>query len=114
MTEQALRLALRHEELCLHYQPAVDLDSGRIIGTEALVRWQHPQRGLVPPGEFIPIAEQTGLIVPIGRWVLWEACRQAARWRAESPSAADLMMSVNVTGRQLREPGFLAEVAGAL
>ena len=109
-----LRDALGQGQFHLLYQPIVELDTNRMVGTEALVRWQHPQRGLVSPAEFIPVAEQTGLIVPIGRWVLREACRQAARWRAESPAAADLTMSVNVAGRQLREPGFLTEVAAAL
>ena len=109
-----LREALDQGQFHLVYQPIVELDGERMVGAEALVRWQHPQRGLVSPADFIPVAEQTGLIVPIGRWVLREACRQAARWRAESAAAAELMMSVNVAGRQLREPGFLAEVAEAL
>jgi len=109
-----LREAIDQGQFHLVYQPIVELDGERLVGTEALVRWQHPQRGLISPADFIPVAERTGLIVPIGRWVLREACRQAARWRAEWPAAAELMMSVNVAGRQLREPGFLAEVAEVL
>jgi diguanylate cyclase (GGDEF)-like protein len=109
-----LRDAIDRDELHLVYQPIVELDGYRMIGVEALLRWRHPQRGPLAPDEFVPVAERTGLVVPVGRWVLREACRQAARWRAESPAAADLMMSVNVAGRQLREPGFLAEVAAAL
>jgi len=114
MTEQALRLALRHGELCLHYQPSVDLDTGRINGVEALVRWQHPQRGLIPPGEFIPIAEETGLIVPMGEWVLREACTQLAAWRRAGTVASDIRVAVNVSARQLSSPGLAEAVSEAL
>jgi diguanylate cyclase (GGDEF)-like protein/PAS domain S-box-containing protein len=110
----ALRDALDRDEFVLHYQPVVAMPGGRLIGVEALVRWQHPDRGLLGPGEFIADAEQTGMIVPLGRWVLREACRQAARWQAECGSESPETVSVNVSARQLLEPGFAAEVADAL
>jgi EAL domain-containing protein (putative c-di-GMP-specific phosphodiesterase class I) len=105
---EQLERAIENDELVLHYQPIVDLDLGRVAGFEALVRWQHPERGFIGPGEFIPLAEETGLIVPLGRWVLREACRQATQW-AGAP-----YLSVNVAGAQLEQPGFLAEVESAL
>ena len=113
-TEQALRLALSREELRLHYQPEVDLASERIIGLEALMRWEHPERGLVPPGEFIPVAEETGVIVPMGEWVLREACSQLARWRSEGIVADDVVVAVNVSARQLQLPDLPGTVAAAL
>jgi EAL domain-containing protein (putative c-di-GMP-specific phosphodiesterase class I) len=102
-----LRLALERDELVLHYQPKVDLRSGEIIGFEALVRWRHPTRGMVPPLDFIGVAESTGLIVPLGRWVLTEACRQAVAW--DRP----IKMAVNVSVRQF-EAGDLAETVAAV
>ena len=105
---EQLERAIENDELRLHYQPIVDLDLGRVAGFEALVRWQHPVRGFLGPGEFIPLAEETGLIVPLGRWVLREAARQAALW-AGAP-----YLSVNVAGAQLEQPGFVDEVASAL
>ncbi|GIJ48857.1 hypothetical protein Val02_57430 [Virgisporangium aliadipatigenens] len=109
-----LREAIGTDQFHLLYQPIVDLDTGRIRGVETLVRWVHPERGPVSPAEFIPVAENTGLIVPLGRWILAEACRQAAEWRATDPNARHLTVSVNVAGRQLEEPGFVAEVTGLL
>ncbi len=105
---EELERAIDNDELVLHYQSIVDLDLGRVAGFEALVRWQHPVRGFLGPGEFIPLAEETGLIVPLGRWVLREAVRQAATW-AGAP-----YLSVNVAGAQLEQPGFVEEVATAL
>jgi diguanylate cyclase (GGDEF)-like protein len=105
---EQLERAIENEELVLHYQPIVDLDLGRVAGFEALVRWQHPLRGFLGPGEFIPLAEETGLIVPLGRWVLRESARQAALW-AGAP-----YLSVNVASAQLEQPGFVDEVASAL
>jgi diguanylate cyclase len=104
--ESALRRAIP-DELVAHYQPVVALDGGRLVGVEALVRWQHPSRGLVLPGEFIPIAEQSGLIVALGDWMLGESCRQVAGWD-------DLRVSVNVSGRQIAEGSLVGSVARAL
>jgi len=109
-----LQHALDHDELRLHFQPIVDLEAGHVEGAEALVRWQHPTRGLLPPGEFIPLAEETTLIVPLGAWVLRSACLQAARWRAELPGQADRYVSINVAGHQLQRPQFVEEVRRAL
>jgi predicted signal transduction protein with EAL and GGDEF domain len=113
-TEQALRIALRDRQLCLHYQPEVDLATGKVTAVEALVRWEHPERGLVPPGEFIPVAEECELIIPMGGWILREACRQLSAWRRSGDVAADLRMAVNVSARQLAHPELPEVVAGAL
>jgi diguanylate cyclase (GGDEF)-like protein/PAS domain S-box-containing protein len=112
--ESDLRRALEHGELLLHYQPEVHLDTGTIVGMEALVRWQHPQRGLLSPLEFIPIAEETGLILPIGHWVLVEACRQARSWQEQFPSSAALVVSVNLSARQFQHPGIVEQVRAVL
>ena len=112
--ETELRRALDRGELRLHYQPQVDLRSARIVGLEALVRWEHPERGLVPPGSFIPIAEETGLILPIGRWVLETACRQASIWRADAEIGLDLVMAVNLSPRQFRHPRLVQDVGQVL
>ncbi len=111
--ERALRTALREGQLVLHYQPIVDLDSGRTCAVEALVRWQHPERGLVPPGDFIAVAEESGLIVEIGAWVLREACAQFGLWRKTIAIHPDLRMAVNVAARQLADPAFVGLVAEA-
>jgi diguanylate cyclase (GGDEF)-like protein/PAS domain S-box-containing protein len=113
-TEQALRTALRNRELCLHYQPEIDLATNRIVAVEALVRWQHPDRGLVPPGEFIPVAEESGLIVEMGEWVLREACSQLASWRTAGVVDDHVRVAVNVSARQLCDPEWPATVASAL
>jgi diguanylate cyclase (GGDEF)-like protein len=105
--------ALDGEQMELHYQPIVDVSSQVIVGFEALLRWRHPERGLVSPLEFIPLAEETGLIVPIGTWVLQEATRQAAEWQNRSPLGR-LRMSVNVSVRQFQHPDLVRDVADAL
>ncbi len=113
-TEMQLRRALARNELRIHYQPVIDLGSGALVGVEALVRWQHPTRGLVPPADFIPVAEETGLIVPIGEWVLERACRQLRDWHDLYPSLAGLTMAVNLSGVQIRDPDFARRVAAVL
>ena len=110
--ESNLRRALANEEFFLHYQPKIDAQSGRIVGAEALLRWQNPQSGLVAPAEFIPVAEETGLIVPIGAWVLEQACHQAAAWRAGI--APDMCMAVNLSPRQFQDENLLEIVTAAL
>jgi EAL domain-containing protein (putative c-di-GMP-specific phosphodiesterase class I) len=105
-----LRDALEQEQFVLHYQPLLELATGDVTGVEALVRWQHPERGLVPPNDFIPLAEETGLIRPLGQWLLEEACRQAVEWQRQAP----LTMAVNISAVQLRQPGFVEDVKGAL
>lgn len=112
VVETDLRRAIEHEEFMLQYQPIVALDTGDIIGAEALVRWMCRDRGKVPPGLFIPIAEETGLIVPIGRWVLRRACREAKRWTDER--GLPVRITVNLSGRQLQEPGIVDDVRQAL
>ena len=112
--ENDLRRALQRHELRAHYQPIVDLATARVVGFEALVRWQHPTRGLVPPLSFIPLAEETGLIGPVGRWVLETACRQAAIWRDGRSGPDAPFMSVNLSGRQFAQPDLVDEIAGIL
>ena len=112
--ESDLQRGLERSEFVVYYQPVVGLASGRIEGWEALVRWQHPERGLVPPLEFIPLAEETGFIVPLGKWVLEEACRQAAAWARSHPCHPPLLMNVNLSGRQFGHPELIADVTSAL
>ncbi len=109
-----LHRAIDHDELLLHYQPIVRLTDGELVGGEALLRWHHPDRGLIPPLQFIPLAEETGLIVPIGRWILAEACQQAARWQTARPSRKPLFVSVNLSARQLQDGRLLRDVVAAL
>ncbi len=111
---QALQQALDRQEFTLHYQPIINLRTQEIIGFEALIRWHHPERGLINPDEFIPVAEQTGLIIPIGSWVLLTACTQLKIWQQECPQKSPLSISVNVSSLQLKDPGFLAALDQAL
>ena len=104
-----LQRAVDRDEFVLHYQPIVSLTTQRVLGFEVLVRWQHPRRGLVNPGEFIPLAEETDLIVPIGRHVLAKACQQARDWQQRYPEHADLAITVNLSSRQLQQPSFVGE-----
>ena len=112
--EADLRRAIENGGLDLHYQPIVSLKSGEVVGFEALARWTHPERGSIPPGEFIPIAEACGLIVPLGRFALESACRQLAAWSAAYPRRAPLSCSVNVSSMQFRDGGLAADVQKAL
>lgn len=107
--ENSLHKALEREEFLLYYQPQVDLKTGQIKGLEALIRWNSPERGLVAPGVFIPVAEETGLIVPMGEWILRSACLQSLKWQRLGYPA--LRISVNISGRQFREPQFIEKVA---
>ena len=108
-TEKALHLALERDELVLHYQPEVHVDDLRPWGVEALVRWQHPERGLLAPVSFIPLAEETGQIIPLGDWVLAEACRQSVRWGPDAP-----VVWVNLSAPQLSDPGLVGRVSAIL
>ena len=112
--ESDLRQAIEQKEFCVYYQPIVSLQTGRLAGFEALVRWNHPSRGLVSPGDFIPVAEETGLIVPIGQWVLNEACAQVRRWQLDSPSHRSLSLSVNLSARQVAQPNLLDRIKEAI
>lgn len=112
--EADLRKALANEELRLYYQPIVEIKTGLIRGFEALVRWLHPERGIIGPSEFIPIAEQNGLIIPIGRWVLEQGCRQMARWLATDPLMSDRLLSVNLSPRQFLLPDLDHQIAEIL
>jgi diguanylate cyclase (GGDEF)-like protein len=112
--EGALRRAVERREFRLLYQPIVDLKSGRLLGAEALIRWEHPTRGLISPSSFIPLAEETGLIVEIGHWALREACMQGKIWQDDAQPGAAPTLSVNISGRQLMEPTLVSDVAAVL
>jgi len=109
--EEDMKVALEQRQFVLYYQPQIDLASGRMIGVEALIRWEHPERGLVPPFEFIPLAEETGLILSIGRWVLEDACRQQHAWKKKG---INVRMAVNLSARQLQDEGLLNVLACVL
>ena len=110
--EVQLRQAVERQELVLHYQPKLDLRTGCVLGCEALVRWRHPEMGMVSPAEFIPLAEETGLILPIGEWVIGEACRQVARWQQDGH--AGVSVSVNLSARQFRQTDLVEQILAAL
>jgi diguanylate cyclase (GGDEF)-like protein len=110
-TTSSLQRALEREEFAIEYQPIIDLETGKMVSAEALLRWVHPERGLVPPHEFIPLAEDTGLIVPIGAWVLDQSCRQLARWQRIEPSTT---LAVNLSVRQLLDPAIAARLSAVL
>jgi EAL domain-containing protein (putative c-di-GMP-specific phosphodiesterase class I) len=112
--ENDIRFALSRNELQLAYQPKVDMASGQIYGVEALLRWHHPKRGLISPRCFIPIAEETGAIVEIGRWTLREACRQAQLWHGQYPAEPLLELSVNLSPREFRQQGLVESISGVL
>lgn len=109
-----LRQALQRQEFQLHYQPIICLSNGRLMGFEALLRWHHPNQGWVAPDTFIPLAEETGLIVPIGQWVLQQACRQLVTWQHQFPQGLPLSMSVNLSGKQLEQPHLVDEITTIL
>ncbi|MGH8249793.1 MAG: putative bifunctional diguanylate cyclase/phosphodiesterase [Steroidobacteraceae bacterium] len=112
--KSGLQQALTGREFVVHYQPVVDLPGGRIMAMEALVRWNRPGGGIVGPGEFIPLAEETGMIVPLGWWVLEESCRQLSQWQGKGPIPRELTLHVNLSGRQLHDPQAAARVLDAL
>jgi EAL domain-containing protein (putative c-di-GMP-specific phosphodiesterase class I) len=112
--EHEIDQAIVEKQFVLHYQPVVMLESGAVHSVEALVRWNHPRRGLLYPAEFIPIAERTGQIVDLGRWVLEQATREARRWQVKYPSTQALQVSVNLSARQLQRAGILPDVMAAL
>ena len=104
----------QEQELQLYYQPLVSLETGKIIGFEALIRWHHPQRGVTSPALFIPLAEETGLVIPLGQWVLWEACCQLKAWQAQFPQDPPLMVSVNLSAKQFAQADLVGQIASTL
>lgn len=112
--ESDLRFAIERKEFSMHYQPLVSLEDGAIVGFEALLRWQHPRRGFIPPIEFIPIAEDSGLIIPITNWILKETTDQLAAWQKISPTHQDLIVSVNISGKHLAQDGLIEEIKKVL
>jgi diguanylate cyclase (GGDEF)-like protein len=108
--ETDLRHAIEHDELCMFYQPIIDLDSMKLFGFESLVRWNHPTRGLVPPSEFIPVSEDTGLIVPLTLWVLRVSCRQMVAWQRKNPANKNLVVSVNLSGKHFAQKDLVEQI----
>jgi diguanylate cyclase (GGDEF)-like protein len=109
-----LQRAIELDQIKIAYQPIVDMATGRPTGVEALARWEHPERGLIPPDRFIEIAEENGTIVPLGRWILREACREASRWRIGGHVPEDVFVSVNVSAKEIQQPGFVGAVSDIL
>jgi diguanylate cyclase (GGDEF)-like protein len=112
--ENDLRHALEHDEFCLYYQPILSIQTSHLTGFEALIRWQHPHRGLIAPAEFIPVAEESGLIIPIGKWVMLEACTQIKKWQQEIPEGQDITVNVNISGKQFAQADFIEQVEQTL
>lgn len=112
--ENDLRRAIDREELRVYYQPIVALENGQLAGFEALIRWQHPERGFINPADFIPLAEDTGLIVPLGLWILKRACQQLCQWQWQSPANRSLFMSVNLSGKQVAVPSLVSDIKDIL
>ncbi len=112
--ETDLRIALEREQLCVFYQPIIELDRMKLFGFEALVRWNHPQRGLIPPNEFIPVCEDTGLIVPLTLWVLRQSCRDLMEWQRKSPDNKNLVVSVNLSGKHFGHKDLVEQVKGVI
>ena len=112
--ETELRRALERGELWVAYQPILQLATGAVVGVEALVRWQHPERGVVGPDQFIPLAEETGLILPLGRWLRWQACHQVRAWQERFDGQACLQLSVNLSPREFQQPDLVADLTGIL
>jgi EAL domain-containing protein (putative c-di-GMP-specific phosphodiesterase class I) len=109
-TENELHRAWERKEFCLYYQPIVSLATGEVVELEALIRWQHPERGLVSPADFIPLAEETGFIVRIGSWTLREACHQLRRWKTQLPELSNLIVGVNISGKQFLQNDIAKEL----
>lgn len=109
-----MRRAIEKKELCVYYQAEVEIETGNLVGMEALVRWDHPERGIIKPSEFIAVAEETGLILPIGRFVMYEACRQAKEWQKKYRPDLALMVSINLSGKHFQQATLIDEVADAL
>ena len=112
MLESSLRRAIDRNEFVLHYQPRIDVTSGAVVGAEALIRWQHPERGLLPPAEFIPLVEDAGLVIPIGEWAIDVACRQSAAWSASGLGV--IPVAVNLASTHLRERALPALVSRSI
>lgn len=108
--ETDLRHAIERNEMLVYYQPIIDLNSMEMMGFEALMRWKHPQRGIVPPGEFIPVSEETGLIIPLTLWILRESCSQIVKWNRQSPESRPLMISINLSGKHFAQPNLVEQV----
>ncbi len=112
--ETDMRLAIARQEFLLHYQPIISLSTGKLVGFEALARWQHPNRGMVSPGEFIPVAEETGLIIQLGAWAMREACRQLQQWNQQRREREPLMVSVNLSGKQFSQGDLIGQIEATL